>query len=173
MHLANLPYALSKPPICTWQTAMSVRESSRPLGDLRMQRRYWSYWAAPESLGMDLPDRVFPANRVANIAAVDAMDIRLRRLPTSAAAEAPVSSSSGAGSGRQTGARYRPACNHSSRCGALAPPGDQVSWRCTTLPSGACHPQPRTSGEGFRAVRPRGELDRLTCTNGGAQRSVP
>ena len=173
MHLANLPYALSKPPICTWQTAMSVRESSRPLGDLRMQRRYWSYWAAPESLGMDLPDRVFPANRVANIAAVDAVDIRLRRLPTSASAEAPVSSSSGAGSGRQTGARYRPVCNHSSRCGAPVPPGDQVSLRCTTLPSGACHPQPRPSGEGFRAVRPRGEPDRLTCTNGGAQRTVP
>jgi hypothetical protein len=115
---------------------MSVRESSRPLGDLRMQRRYWSYWAAPESLGMDLPDRVFPANRVANIAAVDAVDIRLRRLPTSAAAEAPVSSSLGAGSGRQTGARYRPVCNHARRCGAPVPPGDQVSWRCTTLPSG-------------------------------------
>src|SRR5665647_1166984 len=85
-----LRYALGKSPICTWQTAMSVRESSRPLGDLRMQRRYWSYWAAPESLGMDLPDRVFPANRVANIAAVDAVDIRLWCLPTSASAEASV-----------------------------------------------------------------------------------
>ena len=101
------------------------------------------------------------------------MDIRLRRLPTSASAEVSVSSSLGAGSGRQTGARYRPVCNHSSRCGALAPPGDQASWRRTTLPSGACRPQPRTSGEGFRAVRPRGEPDRLTCTNGGAQRTVP
>src|ERR1017187_7619405 len=55
--------------MCTWQTARS--ESSRPLSDLRMQRRHWSCWATPESLGMDLPDRVLPANRVAIIGALD------------------------------------------------------------------------------------------------------
>ena len=115
-----------------------------------------------------------PANRAANIAAVDAVDIRLRRLPTSAAAEAPVSSSLGAGSRKAdrgtVSTRLQPffplrRTGSAGRSGQLA---------VQHGPSGACHWPPRASTEGLCTVRPRGKPDSPDQARlGGAQRSVP